>query len=102
MYVCLCHAVTEDDVRKSVAAGAGSTREVKAACGMKPGCGSCVKRLCALIGECRATSQQDPDCGQQITARENAMPEISVPAAPAPEIHPRVPVQIMSESLPAA
>jgi bacterioferritin-associated ferredoxin len=51
MYVCVCHAVTEDDVRGHVTAGACSTKEVRAACGMRPGCGSCVNRICALIKE---------------------------------------------------
>jgi bacterioferritin-associated ferredoxin len=57
MYVCICHAVTEDDVHGCVAAGAGSAKEVRAACGMRPGCGSCTKRLCALISQGRAAER---------------------------------------------
>ncbi|MFC0036966.1 (2Fe-2S)-binding protein [Actinomadura rayongensis] len=54
MYVCVCHAVTEDDVRSHMARGACRTvRDVKAACGMKPGCGSCTRRLACLLGEQR-------------------------------------------------
>ncbi|GAA4064677.1 MULTISPECIES: (2Fe-2S)-binding protein [Actinomadura] len=49
MYVCICHAVTEDDVRGCLAQGACTAREVRAACGMKPGCGACTKRLYGLI-----------------------------------------------------
>jgi bacterioferritin-associated ferredoxin len=49
MYVCVCHAVTEGEVHDHVAAGAGSAKEVRAACGMRPGCGSCVNRICALL-----------------------------------------------------
>jgi bacterioferritin-associated ferredoxin len=51
MYVCVCHAVTEDAVREHVAAGACSAKDVRAACGMRPGCGSCVNRICALLKE---------------------------------------------------
>jgi bacterioferritin-associated ferredoxin len=51
MYVCICNAVTEDDVRCCVVAGACSTKEVRSACGMQPGCGSCTKRLRALVSE---------------------------------------------------
>jgi bacterioferritin-associated ferredoxin len=51
MYVCVCNAVTEDDVRGCVLAGACSTREVRSACGMQPGCGSCTKRIRALVSE---------------------------------------------------
>lgn len=49
MYACVCHAVTDDDVRDHVRAGARSAKEVRAACGMRPGCGSCVNRIRALI-----------------------------------------------------
>jgi bacterioferritin-associated ferredoxin len=51
MYVCVCHAVTEDDVRRQVAAGATSPKTVRAACGMRPGCGACVKRIRALLAD---------------------------------------------------
>jgi bacterioferritin-associated ferredoxin len=51
MYVCVCNAVTEDDVRGCVLAGACSTREVRSACGMRPGCGACTKRLRTLVSE---------------------------------------------------
>ena len=49
MYACVCHAVTDDVVREHVRAGACSAKEVRAACGMRPGCGSCVNRIRALI-----------------------------------------------------
>lgn len=51
MYVCVCHAVTEDDVRCHIADGACSAKEVRQACGMRPGCGSCVRRIGSLIQE---------------------------------------------------
>jgi bacterioferritin-associated ferredoxin len=51
MYVCVCHAVTEDVVREHMAAGACSTKEVRKACGMRLGCGSCVNRICAMLKE---------------------------------------------------
>ncbi|HEV7934155.1 MAG TPA: (2Fe-2S)-binding protein [Actinomadura sp.] len=57
MYVCICHAVTEDEVTGCVAAGAGSVKEVRAACGMRPGCGSCTKRLCALVSRSRTSAR---------------------------------------------
>jgi bacterioferritin-associated ferredoxin len=58
MYVCVCNAVTEDDVRGCMANGGCTTaREVKSACGMKPGCGSCTKRLHAMVSEYRTASE---------------------------------------------
>ncbi|ACY99652.1 MULTISPECIES: (2Fe-2S)-binding protein [Thermomonospora] len=56
MYVCICNEVTEDDVHNCMAAGAGTVREVKAACGMKPGCGVCTRRLYAMVRENRAAT----------------------------------------------
>ncbi|RAY12153.1 hypothetical protein DPM19_25850 [Actinomadura craniellae] len=53
MYVCICNAVTEDAVHRCVADGARSIKEVRAAVGMKPACGSCTRRLCDLVGERR-------------------------------------------------
>jgi len=54
LYICICNALTESDVRRCVATGACSTRQVKAACGWKSGCGSCTGRLAAAIGDARA------------------------------------------------
>ena len=51
MYVCVCHAVTEQDVRAHVADGACTAKDVRRACGMRPGCGSCVGKICALISD---------------------------------------------------
>ena len=51
MYVCVCHAVTEDDVRDHVASGACSAKAVRLSCGMRPGCGSCVQRICTLLDQ---------------------------------------------------
>jgi bacterioferritin-associated ferredoxin len=58
MYICVCNAVTEDDVRGCVESGACSPREVKIACGWKPGCGSCAKRLREVIKEVPATTRR--------------------------------------------
>ena len=54
MYVCVCHAVTEGDVRDKWAAGATSPKAVRAACGMRPGCGACVRRIRSLLDDCAA------------------------------------------------
>ena len=57
VYVCVCHAVTEDDVRRHAEAGICSAKELRAACGMRPGCGQCVLRMGALLGAERAESR---------------------------------------------
>ncbi|HEU5156317.1 MAG TPA: (2Fe-2S)-binding protein [Streptosporangiaceae bacterium] len=60
MYVCVCHAVTEDEVRERAAAGATSAKAVRAACGMRPGCGACVRRISAVLAECAAEHPERP------------------------------------------
>ena len=60
MYVCVCHAVTENDVRDHVGSGACSAKAVRAACGMRPGCGACVQRIRALLAE--GAAEPPPDC----------------------------------------
>ncbi|GAB3679727.1 hypothetical protein GCM10027589_49960 [Actinocorallia lasiicapitis] len=57
MYVCICNAVTEDSVHACLAHGAKSVKEVKDRAGIKPGCGSCTKRLCAMVSEWRTASE---------------------------------------------
>jgi len=57
MYVCVCHAVTEQDVRRHAESGICSAKELRAACGMRPGCGQCVRKLRALLGADPTQSQ---------------------------------------------
>ena len=95
MYVCVCNAVTENDVRGCMAeGGCRTTREVKAACGMKPGCGSCTKRLHAMVSEYRTASELvdaltggplplevvDPAPGQPGTPRPEPVAELPITA----------------------
>ncbi|MBA9007995.1 MULTISPECIES: (2Fe-2S)-binding protein [Thermomonospora] len=79
MYVCICNGVTEEDVLASLAAGAGTTREVKAACGWKPGCGVCTRRLCGMVAEHRRARETD------VSLPLETMPPAH-PATPGPEI----------------
>lgn len=49
MYVCICYAVTEDEVAEHVAAGAADVEALGWACGAGTGCGSCEHRLEGLL-----------------------------------------------------
>ncbi|AUY52112.1 (2Fe-2S)-binding protein [Streptomyces sp. CB01881] len=51
MYVCMCHAVTEAQVRNEIDAGANSPRQIAKGCKAGTDCGSCVRRIQALLGE---------------------------------------------------
>ncbi|TDC59860.1 hypothetical protein E1200_31460 [Actinomadura sp. GC306] len=79
MYVCICNVVTEDDVHGCLADGCTTAKEVKAACGFKPGCGMCTKRLHSMVSEYRtATELADALTGGPLPLA--AVPE--TPAAP--------------------
>jgi bacterioferritin-associated ferredoxin len=54
MYVCLCHAVTETDVRRAIDDGARSVSQITMATGAGSGCGSCLSHAQALIDEVHA------------------------------------------------
>ncbi|MFJ4191574.1 bacterioferritin-associated ferredoxin [Kitasatospora sp. NPDC089509] len=51
MYVCMCHAVTEAQVKTAIDAGATTPREIAKGCKAGTDCGSCVRRIQALLGE---------------------------------------------------
>lgn len=56
MYVCLCNALTDHQVKQTAATiGTIKTSSVYAACGCRAQCGQCVKALVALLrGDDRA------------------------------------------------
>ncbi|MDQ4104502.1 MAG: (2Fe-2S)-binding protein [Actinomycetota bacterium] len=58
MYVCICRAVTETEVRGCIAEGACTVRNVVDRCGAGTGCGSCVGKIAALLGELRSALQK--------------------------------------------
>ncbi|AUG76774.1 (Fe-S)-binding protein [Kitasatospora sp. MMS16-BH015] len=51
MYVCMCHAVTEAQVKDQIDAGADTPRRIAQGCKAGTDCGSCVRRIQALLGE---------------------------------------------------
>lgn len=51
MYVCLCTAVTDHEIRKTVAEGASSVEEVAFCTGAGTRCGTCVNAIAAIVEE---------------------------------------------------
>ena len=51
MYVCLCQAVKDADVRQAVAAGAEDVEQLADELGVGTGCGTCREFAQALIDE---------------------------------------------------
>jgi bacterioferritin-associated ferredoxin len=50
MYVCICRAVTEAQVRNCIADGACTIEDVGDRCDAGTGCGSCIDRIATLLG----------------------------------------------------
>jgi bacterioferritin-associated ferredoxin len=51
MYVCICHAVTDGEIRKAVDSGAGSLCDVQNQLPVGSGCGRCQDVACAIVEE---------------------------------------------------
>lgn len=55
MYVCLCQAVKEADVRRAIAGGIGNIEQLGERLGVGTGCGCCREYAQALLEEQNAT-----------------------------------------------
>ncbi len=66
MYVCLCRAVTESEVRSVVAEGATDAEQVAARCGAGTGCGGCRNALRELLASCGIHVQPCPLSGSTV------------------------------------
>lgn len=51
MYICLCHGVTDSQIRQEVCEGACSLREVSRRLGVATQCGKCGRCAKALVEE---------------------------------------------------
>lgn len=58
MYVCICHALTDDDVRSAEAEGAACNAEVFRHFGVRPQCGRCIPSMRGLLGGCPSTGER--------------------------------------------
>ena len=54
MYVCICHGVTDHDIRRAAEAGVRSVSELTMRTGLGSGCGSCVEMAGGMIDEVHA------------------------------------------------
>lgn len=55
MYVCLCHGVTDSDIRRAAEAGCASVSELTMRTGLGSGCGSCGEMAAGILSEARAS-----------------------------------------------
>ncbi|MEU9983027.1 (2Fe-2S)-binding protein [Streptomyces sp. NPDC050856] len=50
VYVCSCFGVTEKQIKEHAGAGACTPRQIASACKAGTDCGSCVRRIQAILG----------------------------------------------------
>ena len=54
MYVCICHGVTDQDIRNAADAGCGSLAELTMRTGLGSGCGTCGEFAREILDDARA------------------------------------------------
>lgn len=68
MYVCSCFGVTEAQVQKHVDDGACTPRQIASACKAGTDCGSCVRRIQAMLGRGACSRRGSADQGASVLA----------------------------------
>ncbi|WUD75820.1 (2Fe-2S)-binding protein [Streptomyces sp. NBC_00510] len=98
MYVCSCFGITEEQVKQHADAGRCTPRQIASACKAGTDCGSCVRRIQALLGRgdgCATRTKLD-------TANPGAPAEpLGAPAPASLPVPPALPVPV-AVPLPAA
>ncbi len=74
MYICVCKAVTDRQIKQAVGEGACSLRDLTREFGLGTGCGKCVPAAREVLGAClmsqsaEKTAEAAPAAAQWITA----------------------------------
>lgn len=58
MYVCVCNAITESQVKEAVEAGARNLWDLQTELGIASGCGSCKETASEILMEAHSASHQ--------------------------------------------
>jgi len=60
MYICICNAITDKQIRKAAKAGAVDLRGLQAELGVATGCGSCKEAASEILAEYRNRPAPQP------------------------------------------
>jgi bacterioferritin-associated ferredoxin len=66
VYVCNCFGVTEAQVQQHADSGACTPRQIASACKAGTDCGSCVRRIQAILGRGASPRREPADPGKRI------------------------------------
>ncbi|MFF7212011.1 bacterioferritin-associated ferredoxin [Streptomyces sp. NPDC008238] len=87
MYVCSCFGITEEQVKQHADAGRCTPRQIASACKAGTDCGSCVRRIQALLGRgegCTTRTKLDTaTSGTPAAPPADPAPPASLPVPPA-------------------
>ncbi|MFC8664464.1 MULTISPECIES: (2Fe-2S)-binding protein [Streptomyces] len=75
VYVCNCFGVTEAQVKKHADEGACTPRQIASACKAGTDCGSCVRRIQALLGRGDCPRRELADQGMPVLSEVEALEE---------------------------
>lgn len=75
MYVCSCFGVTEKQVKQHADAGACTPRQIASACKAGTDCGSCVRRIQAILGRGNCPRRDLVNQGMPALAADAVEPE---------------------------
>ncbi len=60
MYVCICQAVTDKQIRRAAARGVDNLYELREHLGVASNCGSCADQAQSILNEANQTSFAEP------------------------------------------
>jgi bacterioferritin-associated ferredoxin len=60
MYICICNAITDKQIRRAAKAGVTSMSALQAELGVATGCGSCRDAASSILSECQRRSAPRP------------------------------------------
>ncbi|MDN0194741.1 (2Fe-2S)-binding protein [Streptomyces sp. S.PNR 29] len=68
VYVCSCFGITEQQVKQHAEKGACTPRQIASACKAGTDCGSCVRRIQAILGRGACPRRELVDQGRPVLA----------------------------------
>lgn len=82
MYVCVCNAITDKQIREAAASGVQDVWGLQAELGVATNCGSCKDVASEILAECRATqlAPENRHRGRQPAVDLPGLPKVYVPA----------------------
>jgi len=64
MYICICNAIREDDLRQAALTTGGDAEATYATLGKKPNCGQCLVKAGKILEQERAGGGSSPSCNE--------------------------------------